>query len=172
MQQTSFLEEPIAFPKTFEDVESLWQNHICEGETDSDAFTWNEILNGRSYSFYDRLAFRFVFTKKGFPRLQISKALYNTITGAIASEADDVDKFVTVKSFSPEQMAAFCRCMVELKQETFRNLITETFACCNDFNACSDAKHCLHQDDRFYNGCYYRANLEKGLIFFGRNRNA
>ena len=45
------------------------------------------------------------------------------------------------------------------------------FLCCNDFVACSDARHCLRGSDPEYRGCCYRKNLEAGRIFYGINRN-
>lgn len=58
-----------------------------------------------------------------------------------------------------------------LFQECFNRQTVETFGCCNDHVRCSDARHCLHQDDKFYLGCIYRKNLEAGRIFYGKNRN-
>lgn len=156
------------FPQSFSDVEALWNDYLCEGEADEDAFTWNDIANGRSYSFYGHLAFRLTFTQRGLPRLQLPAMLYASIAG---TQEIEKDKFYTVKELSPEQMELLCQQLLELKRKTFRETIMETFACCNDFNRCSDAKQCLHPDDRFFNGCYYRQALENGQVFFGRNRN-
>ena len=49
--------------------------------------------------------------------------------------------------------------------------VVESFGCCNDFLRCSDNRSCIHKDDPFYRGCYYRKNLEAGRIFYGKNRN-
>lgn len=46
-----------------------------------------------------------------------------------------------------------------------------TFGCCNSFLECSDAKRCVHPNKLFASGCLYRANLESGKIFYGKNRN-
>lgn len=58
-----------------------------------------------------------------------------------------------------------------LLQECFKRQSVESFGCCNDHVRCSDAKCCLHADDKFYLGCIYRKNLEEGHIFYGKNRN-
>ncbi len=45
------------------------------------------------------------------------------------------------------------------------------FGCCNSFILCSDAKKCVNKDPILALGCMYRENLEKGRIFYGKNRN-
>lgn len=45
------------------------------------------------------------------------------------------------------------------------------FGCCNSFELCSDAKKCVNKDPILALGCMYRENLEKGRIFYGKNRN-
>lgn len=59
----------------------------------------------------------------------------------------------------------------KLFQDCFNRQNTESFGCCNDHVRCSDARRCLHEDDKFYLGCIYRKNLEAGRIFYGVNRN-
>lgn len=45
------------------------------------------------------------------------------------------------------------------------------FGCCHLYRECSDAKKCLEKDVFYSLGCYYRKNLEKGIIFYGKNKN-
>lgn len=45
------------------------------------------------------------------------------------------------------------------------------FGCCDMFNACSDAKRCVHENRLYSTVCSYRHNLEQGRIFYGKNRN-
>lgn len=46
-----------------------------------------------------------------------------------------------------------------------------SFGCCGQFNACSDAKKCLHPNKLYSKACTYRKHLENGRIFYGKNRN-
>lgn len=46
-----------------------------------------------------------------------------------------------------------------------------SFGCCSQFNACSDAKKCLHSNKLYSKACTYRSHLENGRIFYGKNRN-
>ena len=45
------------------------------------------------------------------------------------------------------------------------------FGCCSSFEKCSDAKKCLHENKLYSMACMYRAHLEEGRIFYGKNRN-
>lgn len=45
---------------------------------------------------------------------------------------------------------------------------TSAFGCCSKFNACSDAKKCIHENRLYSMACSYRANLEAGKIYYGR----
>ena len=45
------------------------------------------------------------------------------------------------------------------------------FGCCSRFNACSDAKKCIHPDIQYAKNCWYQENMKQGLIFYGKNRN-
>lgn len=45
------------------------------------------------------------------------------------------------------------------------------FSCCSRYEACSDAKHCIHPDTVHSRSCIYRKNLENGKIFYGKNKN-
>ena len=48
---------------------------------------------------------------------------------------------------------------------------SSSFGCCSKFIECSDAKKCVHENKIYSMGCKYRANLEMGKIFYGKNRN-
>lgn len=45
------------------------------------------------------------------------------------------------------------------------------FGCCGRYEACSDAKTCIHPDPKFALGCWYQQNLLDGKIFYGKNKN-
>ena len=156
MEQISlFDDEKIAFPLSHDDVLKLHAQYIAEGETDPDAFTWKETKNGRSYFFYGKKVFELVSNASGAVRLRIQK---------------EDDKPITLTPESPD-LRTYLDMLKETKKNIFQNLTTETFGCCNDFIRCSDAMKCLHSEDRFYNGCMYRKNLEAGRIFYGKNKN-
>lgn len=51
------------------------------------------------------------------------------------------------------------------------NQYPKGFDCCSRFEACSDAKGCIHPDRHLAADCGYRRILKDGRIFFGKNRN-
>ena len=46
---------------------------------------------------------------------------------------------------------------------------SERFGCCHRYVECSDAGKCIAPDPIHAKGCYYKENLEKGKIFYGKN---
>ncbi len=48
---------------------------------------------------------------------------------------------------------------------------TERFGCCHRYVECSDAGKCTAPDLFHAKGCYYKDNLDKGKIFYGKNAN-
>ena len=55
------------------------------------------------------------------------------------------------------------------KKENSRKV--SSFGCCSRYEACSDAKECIHPDAAFAASCSYRQNLLVGRIFYGKNKN-
>ena len=61
------------------------------------------------------------------------------------------------------------RQIVEDVKRTVTNAPTD-FSCCSRYAECSDAGCCTHPDKEFSFGCYYRKNLKKGRVFYGKRR--
>lgn len=170
MEQMSFLNANIPFPETYEDIQNLWDTYISEGDTDEDAFTSKSTVYGASYSFYGEKAFEFKPGSQGKSRLRLPTWLMLRLFPEKEGTLKE-DSYYTVKSLDTHQMELLLAFLREKKNDIFRNSMSHWFGCCHDFRLCSDAKACVHQDDRFYNGCMYRTNLESGRIFYGKNRN-
>lgn len=157
MEQLSFFDTP-QWPSTCEDVADLCRRFVLEGETDEDALTVNELAKGYSFFVFGAKILEFYPGANGKPaRLK-----------AMLPKGKKTDERKAVALAPNDLTSALCG-LRDYKRHTFRNLITDTFACCNSFDQCSDARHCLHQDDRFYNGCLYRTQLENGRVYFGSN---
>ena len=45
------------------------------------------------------------------------------------------------------------------------------FGCCSKYVECSDIGYCIHENLLYSKACSYRANLESGRIFYGKNKN-
>lgn len=165
MEQLTMFDGLPAFPLTHEDVLALHARWIAEGETDEDAFTWSETSAGKSYFFYGRK----VFAHKPGDVKTARLILFEEVT-RVNDEGDEVTELKprskAANNFDGGQLAAALVDLREKKRWIFRHTVTEQFACCNDFKQCSAVGACIHQEDRFYNGCFYRTNLEAGRNFF------
>ena len=167
-KQISFaLEQDMPFPQSDDDIKYLWDNYIHEEKDDPDSFSVETIIKGYSYFIYGTKSFELIQNKNS-----CSLRLPGMIMTVLFPERQNLDdeKFYTVNKLQDEQMKILIASLKDYKHQLFRSLITETFGCCNDFILCSDAKHCIHEDDRFFNGCDYRKNLEAGRIFYGKNK--
>jgi hypothetical protein len=158
MDQMSFFNIP-AFPASYDDVDSLYREYIYEGETDEDAFTWSEIKDGRSYFMYGKKVIEFYPDSGKGARLRVFPLEPGAGARVLRSGLAHTDLMPVLDELK------------QMKRTIFRSTVTEVFGCCNDFVKCSDQKQCIHPEDRFYNGCMYRTNLEAGRIFYGKNRN-
>lgn len=165
-QLTLFEESKIAFPMTHDDVLKLHEQFIYEGEKDKDAFVSKDIKNGYSYYFYGVKVMEHTISPSGKVKFSIRQEFGNE-DGEQSNK--DTGKFVAIPYDA--DILYYMELLKKAKRTIFRNTITDTFACCNDFERCSDAGKCLRTEDRFYNGCMYRKNLEAGRIFYGKNKN-
>ena len=66
---------------------------------------------------------------------------------------------------------------IELHKELLCEILTiqldtfpSEFACCSRYEICSDAGKCIHPDSDRAIRCFYRKNLKKGKIFYGKNK--
>lgn len=169
MQQMSMFDQVTTVPESFEDIDNLL-NKVREEETDEDLFSYRTTSSGRSYFFYGTKVFEFIPRKgnKGTGKMKVC-----TEIAAALGQGEDSDnkQFIPVALNSTQDIIALIEALKAHKHFIFRNLISETFGCCNDFMLCSEAEKCIHESDRFYNGCTYRTNLEQGKIFYGPKRN-
>lgn len=169
-EQTSLFSSPsVSFPQSADDVLSLWNCYVREPEDDADSISFNPIKEGFSFFIYGKKAFE-LNPYADPPSLKLpGRALSSILHDHKHSSPDNLHK---VDSLTSDQLLSLCAFLKAWKKEIFRSLVSDTFACCNSHVQCSDAGHCLHENDRFYNGCYYRTNLEQGRIFYGKNKNA
>lgn len=158
------------FPHNYDDISELYQKYWKEDGDGEAVFSWNDLSKGgRSYSFYDNKIFEFYPGDKA--KLRVWGRMLPALD--ILKPGADGKKLYALmeKDFPLGDIEPLIRAIRDEKKRIFRSIIIEDFACCNDFVACSDAQQCIHPDDPFYNGCYYRVNLEAGRIFYGKNAN-
>lgn len=153
-------------PQTRAELVAYWNENVREDHDDDDALTCDPVKNGFTFFVYGKKTMELVEMKRG-----IVLRVCGVLKKQIEKDCDDLldDKFYVVHA---DQLGALADALRVYKQQVFRTIITDTFACCSKFVDCSDARACLHPHERTFNGCYYRKNLENGIIFYGKNKNA
>lgn len=164
--QLSFVSPGPALPSTHEEALTFWATLLREDSSDADAFTFSPVRGGYSYYIYGTVAFQVIQGARGGAFL-LSGKVYQALSFANGSRKQVTGTSLhRLEGLTPQQVSEVVTALLDFKRRTFRALVTETFACCNDFRRCSAAGQCIHPEDRFCNGCYYRKNLEAGKIFF------
>lgn len=119
------------------------------------------VSHGFSLSFCGILVCRIIELKTKTNRLEIKTDFLASNYDEDWLKADFTD--IGVNVFLDEALNVYNACLLFGP--------TETFGCCDKFIACSDAKRCVHPDPHFRRSCYYRARLESGIIYYGKNKN-
>lgn len=157
----------LSMPSSADELSTFIQHHIVESFDDPDVFSLNKIENGFSVFLYGIKSAEMIESKSGY-RFRLPGDILSAL---VPSKVDLVDEnWYIAPDLNADQLAHLVQLLKDRKKKNFRSIITCTFACCNSYVACSDAKHCIHEHDREYNGCYYRTNLENGRIFYGKNK--
>ncbi len=126
----------------------------------------NEELIGYSLSLDNNL---FAKANVNLTEITVKNAyLCDNIPGEIARAEIKAPKGSTKITFSETSLGKDYLKSVALKfTQTY--IPSYRFGCCNLYEKCSDARKCIAKDNFHAKGCFYRENLEKGLIFYGKN---
>lgn len=93
-----------------------------------------------------------------FPNVPLVKKKSDSLTRAnIASNSDELKDFFNF--------------LVKAVLDKYFTEGSDAFGCCSRYEACSDAKKCLHENKLYARNCIYGAHLAAGRIFYGKNRN-
>lgn len=167
--------EPMGMIYTFGDMnpDAIFQRICSIVENDQDV-TINIAKTTTSISFYGEKIFNIRINSKTQCLDTEEEFIFPYVSRIAGAKLNDGGKraYAQIPLMTDEASVAVVHEMLrELLQECFNRQNVEAFGCCNDHVRCSDAGHCLHEDDKFYLGCIYRKNLEEGRIFYGKNRN-
>jgi len=69
-----------------------------------------------------------------------------------------------VFEFNNNDIFSYIKRILEYALENYES--SNTFGCCSRYNECSLQKKCIHANKLYAQGCQYRKNLEKGIIFY------
>ena len=117
-----------------------------------------------------RLAFRVKFTGKKY-YLSVSNRFKDLFSDLNAYYIKSDKDYLRIPLKNPEDLYSLSDKIVEVYSIIMDNGPIDTFGCCSLYQKCSDAKQCIDPDREHAKGCIYRTHLEKGEIFYGRNRN-
>lgn len=93
-----------------------------------------------------------------FPDLSLVKKKSDPITRAnIAVDSNNLNEFFNF--------------VIKLVLDNYFTEGSDAFGCCSRYEACSDAKKCLHENKLYARNCIYGSHLAEGRIFYGKNRN-
>lgn len=96
--------------------------------------------------------------------------LYDNIKGAIKlSSVSSPKDSIKIQFETPAYGIEYLKFAVRKYAEIYIPL--PRFGCCDLYVKCSDAKGCIANDKFHAKSCLYRENLEKGMIFYGKNAN-
>ncbi len=178
MEQISFFDNEI--PQDFDSFYAKVCERLAETHDKADVFSMNTLKSEKDCSiyFYHSVVFRLRKRKNDrvlvIDGIAIPKGRSLDFAPIASKTANTSVKEYPSYTFILDEhfdMELFLSYLKDCKMAILRSLGAETFACCNDFMKCSDHKACIHPHDVFYNHCSYRINLEKGFIFYGKNRN-
>lgn len=88
------------------------------------------------------------------------------------SPESPLSKFIMIDCFLFSPLSGKASELSKILNKIFIDLFSfPAFGCCSSYVECSDARHCVHTDLAYATACQYRANLESGRIFYGKNQN-
>lgn len=138
---------------------------------DSDYRKWITVSNTKSYIAIKAKSYiaAKVFVRRAFLKIEVDKKYASLFDGVEVEYNDKNEARIKVKSI--EDVISFSYQLGVISMETLAEFGGESFGCCGRYVECSDAKQCIHPDKLFARACAYRRNLEKGKIFYGKNKN-
>lgn len=171
MEQLSFDIDVSDERKAFDLVYPHLQDIIYNAPADSNVLVFKELENCSSVYFLNsnmRL-FQIRMRKKNKYLLLPESCVAELPEGTVVERVKSEEGMIRVPLESPEDILRYASQLRSILDKTSRKY--HEFACCSRYEACSDAKTCIHPDVIFALGCQYRHNLMDGKIFYGKNKN-
>ncbi len=170
--------------QNFETIEQRITDHILatekkynisNNENEITAYRITKLKDGKTYTIsIGSNTFIRLVPMKGKHRLYIKTSLIegdDLPAAAVKPDIKGIDGFTAV-DFPQKNDDYFTMVETAVDDAIKFHQPDNIFMCCALYKDCSDAKKCLHRDKLYAKGCMYRKNLEKGIIFYGKNKNA
>lgn len=89
----------------------------------------------------------------------------------IEYKTDSTKLWAKITIFTPDDIYKYETLIFDIYDSRLSESLPDGFDCCSLYMHCSDAKKCVQPLKEVYSDCKYKAKLEKGIIFHGKNRN-
>lgn len=138
---------------------------------------WTKFIEARpladgkscSFFFFGQMGFKVKLGKKT-SRVEIDPSYVINPAVISSTPSYSADGVLFLNYDAAFNLGAFLDVVKVVCEDKRSSATVERFGCCSSYVECSNAKRCLHEEDFEYLGCYYRANLEAGKIFYGVNK--
>lgn len=171
MEQLSFDTQISDERKSFEIVYPLLSDIIYNAPMESEVLVFKEINNCSSVYFLNTgMVFFQVRLRKKTKYLLLPEDCESELPDSITVCRSKSDPgMIRVPLNSPDDILLYASILRNVLMKISKRY--QTFGCCSRYEACSDARTCIHPDVKFALGCQYRHNLMDGKIFYGKNKN-
>lgn len=129
----------------------------------------DEKFTGISVKAKSSVAIRLQFRKKtkSFFEFRLSNSKFYNSDEIL----DFDDEWNKIELDKPEDIFKYIEPIAETYVKVLMEFEHEAFGCCSRYVECSDAKQCIHPSKIKSQSCQYRVQLERGNIFYGKNKN-
>lgn len=135
-----------------------------------DKFEVRQNLRSQTLCFFGTAVMRIAETKKGV-RLELADRYFGgRAVSGLSSYRKPKDGWVKL-DLSDNVAELVVGDLQAVYDQCYDEQPAEGFGCCSRYIQCSDEKKCVHPDQDHARGCAYKANLDEGRVFYGKNRN-
>ena len=129
----------------------------------------NEIReNSGAIYFYKTRAFGVEYLKsKGIYRIIFPAKYSRLIDQSMVCSLDFSKGFSSINITDESGLHHLDKVIIEI----FEASTSKDIGCCSSYVSCSDALRCINNNPEIFLHCAYRKNLQKGNIFYGKNKN-
>ena len=135
-----------------------------------DILELRKVKNGEIGFYFDRQLFIKFIPKKDTVRT--TKELYSKLLNTQPCEklkGSSAPRGGVCVVITPDEEIEFFKGAIEYLIKAKKP--AHKFGCCSQYDKCSKEKRCLHENQFYSKGCFYRENIENGKIFYGENSN-
>ena len=152
-----------------ERIKSAIENVINDFEYSKFLSVSNNLDNSISIKANNTIVAKLRLRKKGSSYMEIRVRSARFFDPALVKDLDE--EWSKVEFNEIDDVIAFAESLVKLYMNILMSIEKKAFGCCHRYIKCSDAMQCLHPNKIEAEACQYKKNLDKGNVFYGKNKN-